>query len=111
MRPNEVLAARRLLDTCHVAATTLRKLVIGKQRPASRLAAAITREGINNLFIAFDAERRMIGKLKAALKLTVKNIWDFEQMTQLGIAPTMQQRRETLALIGEILATAEQLSR
>ncbi len=111
MRPNEVLAARRLLDTCHVAATTLRKLVTGKQRPASRLAAAITREGIDILFIAFNAERRMIGKLKAALKLTAKNVWDFEQMTQLGIAPTMQQRRETLALIGEILATAEQLSR
>jgi hypothetical protein len=43
--------------------------------------------------------------------LTAKNVWDFEQMTQRAITPTLQQRRATLALIGEILATAERLRR
>lgn len=106
--PREALAVHSLFDICHVAAITLQKLLAGKQRPTSQFAVAITREGINHLFIEFAAEGGMIGKLKAALKLTVKNVWDFNQMTQLAIAPTMQQRDKALAQIDEILATTKQ---
>jgi Uri superfamily endonuclease len=111
IQPQEARAVRRLLDTCHVAATTLLKFLTQQHRPTKCVAGAITRKGVNLLFAEIAADRGMVGELKAALKLTVKNVWDFDQMAHRGIVPTVQQHSKALALISTIVNAAEQYRR
>lgn len=107
----EAVAVCRLHDTCHVAATTLLKFLTQQHASTKRFAGAITRKGVNLLFAEIAAHRGMVGKLKAALKLTAKNVWDFDEMAHRGIVPTVEQRSKALALIGTILNAAEQYRR
>ena len=54
---------------------------------------------------------KVIGKGRAALRLTVKNLWDFEEMMRRGLEPTAEQLQVTLSEIERIREIASQIER
>jgi hypothetical protein len=54
---------------------------------------------------------KMIGKGRAALRLTVKNVWDFEEMMRRGLEPTAEQLQVTQSEIERIREIASQIER
>lgn len=54
---------------------------------------------------------RAVGWGRAALRLTVKNVWDFEEMMRRGLEPTAEQLQVTLSEIERIREIASQIER
>ncbi len=48
---------------------------------------------------------------RSALRLIVKNVWDFEEMMRRGLVPTEQQLQDTLRDIKQIQETARLIDR
>ena len=54
---------------------------------------------------------KMIGMGRSALRLTVKNVWDFEEMMCRGLEPTADELQTTRCEIQQIREIASQIER
>lgn len=52
---------------------------------------------------------RTIGKARQALRLTVKNLWDFEEMMRRGLVPTAEELATTRRESEQIQTTARKI--
>jgi hypothetical protein len=78
-------------------------------------AAAVPRylgkENIMQTLRSKAVNGKVIGKGRAALRLIVKNLWDFEEMMRRGLEPTAEQLQVTLSEIEWIREIASQIER
>ena len=105
----EITDVCELMQLCHTATTILRRLIKSGSPSVKRMPKSIERESITSAFAAFSARGRIIGPPKAALKLIVKNVWDYDEMQSRGIVPTPDERVKSLDLISAILATTTKM--
>ena len=102
---SEIDEVRNVIELCHKAATRLRTLVRNDSRAIKQVPKSIARDTIRAAFAEITVRGRIIGKPKAALKLIVKNVWDFGEINRRGIKATPDERAKSLEEIEAILAT------
>lgn len=106
-----VREAKRLSRLCRLSAQRLDKCLRNRVAPASAVPRYLGKEIIMGTVRSKVVKGRMIGMGRSALRLIVKNVWDFEEMMRRGLVPTEQQLQDTLRDIKQIQETARLIDR
>ncbi|QDT33941.1 GIY-YIG nuclease family protein [Thalassoglobus polymorphus] len=91
----DVTCDRRLLaeSKClsrlsRLAATRLKNCVNDRVDVSSAVPGHLGKEAVISILKSSNVQGRTIGMARLALRLIVKNLWDFEEMTHRGLLPT-----------------------
>ena len=103
--------AKRLSHLCRLSAQRLDKCLRYRVASAAAVPRYLGKETIMQTLRSKAVKGKMIGKGRAALRLTVKNLWDFEEMMRRGLEPTAEQLQVTLSEIERIREIASQIER
>ena len=103
--------AKRLSHLCRLSAQRLDKCLRYRVASAAAVPRYLGKETIMQTLRSKAVKGKMIGKGRAALRLTVKNLWDFEEMMRRGLEPTAEQLQVTLSEIEWIREIASQIER
>jgi len=103
--------ANRLSRLCRLSAQRLDKCLRYRVATAAAVPRYLGKETIMQTLRSKAVKGKMIGKGRAALRLTVKNVWDFEEMMRRGLEPTAEQLQVTQSEIERIREIASQIER
>ena len=103
--------ANRLSRLCRLSAQRLDKCLRYRVASAAAVPRYLGKETIMQTLRSKAVKGKVIGKGRAALRLTVKNLWDFEEMMRRGLEPTAEQLQVTLSEIEWIREIASQIER
>ena len=103
--------AKRLSRLCRLSAQRLDKCLRYRVASAAAVPRYLGKETIMQTLRSKAVKGKVIGKGRAALRLTVKNLWDFEEMMRRGLEPTAEQLQVTLSEIEWIREIASQIER
>jgi hypothetical protein len=103
--------AKRLSRLCRLSAQRLDKCLRNRVASAAAVPRYLGKENIMQTLRSKAVNGKVIGKGRAALRLIVKNLWDFEEMMRRGLEPTAEQLQVTLSEIEWIREIASQIER
>jgi Uri superfamily endonuclease len=88
-----VREAQQLCKLCRLSVDHLEQCLnaVGGSTPA--IPPELSKESIVATLKAKNVTGKIIGKARLALRLTVKNLWDFEEMVRRGLLPTTAERQ------------------
>ncbi len=104
------LEAKRLSRLCRSSAQRLDNCLMSRFAPASSVPRHLSKPAIMSTLKSSTVTGKTIGMARSALRLTVKNLWDFEEMMRRGLVGTANERqvtRQKLATIQLIVAQIE----
>lgn len=96
-----------LAEICHNAARRLRQFVSARSPETVVVPKSLSREHVQPILSRRDVRGMIVGRARLALKLTIKNVWDFPEMLRRGISADDDQRRQTLQELGRIIEAAD----
>lgn len=102
---------QKLSRLCRLSAQRLDMCLRNRIAPASAVPCYLGKEAIMRIVKTKTVKGKVIGLARAALRLIVKNVWDFEEMMRRGLVPTEQQLYDTLRDIKQIQETARLIDR
>ena len=105
-----VVECRLLAEVCLRICVALQERLADSSATWNVVPADVGRETVQPLLDRRQVRGRTIGWLRCALKLTVKNHWDFDEMRRRGISPTVAQRRAAEESLAGIVADAGKIS-
>lgn len=80
--------SKRLSRLSRLAATRLKNCVNDRVDVSSAVPGHLGKEAVISIVKSSNVKGRTIGMARLALRLIVKNLWDFEEMTHRGLLPT-----------------------
>ena len=102
---------RQLSRLCRWSADLLDECLTNMGTPSPVLPDELSKESVLARVRSKAVRGRAVGWGRAALRLTVKNVWDFEEMMRRGLEPTAEQLQVTLSEIEWIREIASQIER
>ena len=102
---------RQLSRLCRWAAELLDECLTNRGTPSPVLPDDLSKESVLARVRSKAVRGRAVGWGRAALRLTVKNVWDFEEMMRRGLEPTAQELQVTRNEIERIREIASQIER
>lgn len=106
--PKSVAAECEVLATiCCNAARRLRQLVSRRSPNAVVVPKSLSREIVQPILSRRDVRGMIVGRARLALKLTIKNVWDFPEMLRRGITADDDQLIQTLQELRRIIEAAD----
>jgi Uri superfamily endonuclease len=101
--------AKKLSRLCRLSAQRLDMCLKNRIAPASAVPCYLGKEPIMHIVKTKTVKGKVIGLARAALRLIVKNVWDFEEMMCRGLKPTAEQLQVTRSEIERIREIARQI--
>ena len=92
-----------LARTCCDAAQRLQRFVSASSRKAVVVPERLTREHVQPILSRRSVRGMIVGGARLALKLTIKNVWDFPEMQRRGILADQEQCKQTLQELAMII--------
>lgn len=83
--------AKRLSRHCRLSAQRLDGCLMNRIAPSSEVPRYLGKETLMAMLRSEAVTGRTIGKARQALRLTVKNLWDYEEMIRRGLVPTAKE--------------------
>jgi Uri superfamily endonuclease len=96
---------------CRWAAELLDEYLTNRGTPSPVLPDDLSKESVLARVRSKAVRGRAVGWGRAALRLTVKNVWDFEEMMRRGLGPTASQLQIARSEIEWIREIASQIER
>ncbi len=106
---NVLSEGRRLSRLCRLSAQRLDGGLMNRIAPASAVPRYLGKEILMSTLRSEAVQGRTIGKARQALRLTVKNLWDFEEMMRRGLVPTAEELATTRRESEQIQTTARKI--
>ena len=92
-----------LAKICCDAAQRLQRFVSASSRKAVIVPKRLTREHVQPILSRRSVRGMIVGGARLALKLTIKNVWDFPEMQLRGILADQEQCEQTLQELAMII--------
>jgi hypothetical protein len=102
---------RLLSRLCRWSVDLLDECLTNRGTPSSVLPDELSKESVLARVRSKAVRGRAVGWGRAALRLTVKNVWDFEEMMRRGLGPTASQLQIARSEIEWIREIASQIER
>lgn len=102
---------RLLSRLCRWSVDLLDECLTNRGTPSSVLPDQLSKESVLARVRSKAVRGRAVGWGRAALRLTVKNVWDFEEMMRRGLGPTASQLQIARSEIEWIREIASQIER
>lgn len=102
---------RLLSRLCRWSADLLDECLTNRGTPSLVLPDELSKESVLARVRSKAVRGRAVGWGRAALRLTVKNLWDFEEMMRRGLGPTASQLQIARSEIERIREIASQIER
>eukprot|EP00456_Euglypha_rotunda_P042301 TRINITY_DN32_c12_g1_i3.p1 TRINITY_DN32_c12_g1~~TRINITY_DN32_c12_g1_i3.p1 ORF type:complete len:450 (-),score=53.15 TRINITY_DN32_c12_g1_i3:827-2176(-) len=102
---------RLLSRLCRWSADLLDECLTNMGFPSLVLPDELSKESVLARVRSKAVRGRAVGWGRAALRLTVKNVWDFEEMMRRGLGPTASQLQNARSEIERIREIASQIER
>ena len=102
---------RLLSRLCRWSADLLDECLTNMGTPSPVLPDDLSKESVLARVRSKAVRGRAVGWGRAALRLIVKNVWDFEEMMRRGLEPTAEQLQVTRSEIERIREIASQIER
>lgn len=106
-----VREAQQLCKLCRLAADELEQCLNAVVGSAPAISPELSKESIVATLKTKTVTGTTIGKARLALRLTVKNLWDFEEMVRRGLLPTTTERLTVETQIQRIRSITHQIER
>ncbi len=102
---------RLLSRLCRWSVDLLDECLTNRGTPSPALPDELSKESVLARVRSKAVRGRAVGWGRAALRLIVKNFWDFEEMMRRGLEPTAEQLQVTRSEIERIREIASQIER
>ena len=104
-----IVECRLLAEACLRVCVALQERLADSSATWSVVPADVGRESVQPLLDRRQVRGHTIGWLRCALKLTAKNLWDFDEMRRRGISPTEAQGAASRNALVGIVADAKKI--
>lgn len=108
---NLVKEAQQLSKLCRLSVDQLEQCLNAVGGSTTAIPPELSKESIVATLKAKNVTGTIIGKARLALRLTVKNLWDFEEMVRRGLLPTTTERQTVETQIQRIRSITHQIER
>ena len=101
--------SKHLSRLCRLAATRLKNCLNGRVDVSTAVPKHLGKEAVISIVKSSNVKGRTIGMARLALRLIVKNLWDFEEMTHRGLLPTDNELQSVECEVERIQRAAHQI--
>jgi hypothetical protein len=103
----EVVECQRIAAIISEAATQLAYFVAAERVVESDVPQFLTKEAVWPTLRSKSLKGRLVGYARGALRLVIKNVWDYPEMIRRGLMPTGEEQAVVLREIEQIRSFAE----
>lgn len=96
-----------LAKICCDAARQLQRFISASSSKAMVVPEPLSREHVQPILGRRSVRGMIVGRTRLALKLTIKNVWDFPEMQHRGIVADYKLRKETLQELTKIIESSK----
>jgi hypothetical protein len=99
----------RLATLCARAAKTLRRFLKADSKTEPTIPRYLAKDTVIPVLESREVTGKTVGKGRQALRLTIKNVWDFSEMCRRNLVPTERERSKCMDEIVTIISTAKSI--
>lgn len=101
--------SKRLSRLSRLAATRFQNCLNGRVDVSSAVPGHLGKEAVIAIVKSSNVKGRTIGMARLALRLIVKNLWDFEEMMRRGLLPTVNELQAVECEVERIQRAAREI--
>lgn len=105
--PSITIECLTLVKLCLQAANQLGRFLTMRSPKKPKVSMSLCRERVQPILDCRSVRGQEVGKARAALKLTIKSVWDYPEMRHLGMSANRTELARTRSELATIIGTAK----
>ena len=105
--PSITVECLTLVKLCLQAANLLGRFLTTRSSKKPKVPKSLCRQRVQPILDCRRVRGQEVGKARAALKLTIKSVWDYPKMRRLGMSANPSELARTRAELATIIGTAK----